>query len=317
MRIIIRILAVVALVVLINRLTNDNAFAVYLDGQFIAYIQIEETRDPDELAYAILDHARRSLENHVNSDVRIFQSQIHLEPTRASSRDHVIRATLITMIRNQLTYERLVSAIYVDGERYAILRTRDEAEQVIEALVDRYRNEYTIEYSFSRNVEIRQIPFHDDILVNSRFEAVSILRQPTRVLIEHVIQPGEDLLVIARMHDTTLEDIHERNVIPDDNNIHHLSILLVESIQPLLLVYTVDQFIDLEIIPPEYEEVENPNLGYGQTVIITQGIPGQRQVEIRRTFINGIQDGEDEIDYNIILLPLPGVLEIGTAVIDR
>ena len=308
------ILAIVALVVFINQLTNDNAFAVYLDGQFIAYITIHETDDQDTLADNLLAHARNSLENQLGSDVRIHQSQIRLEPTRASSRDHITRPNLNVMIRSELTYDLLAAAIYIDGTREALLRTEYDAQQVIDTLVDRYRNDNTVEYFFNREVIIRHIPFNDNLLLNTVAETVSRFRQPIRAVIHHTVQPGESLTRIASIHNTTVNDIIDRNDIADPDNVHPWTRLFVESSVPFLLIYTVDEFIEEIVIPPEYDDQPSNALAYMEVQILTNGTPGRAQREVRRTFENGQPYGEDEIgNEHIIIQPENGVRQVGTA----
>ena len=309
------IVAIIAIIIFIRQLTLDNSLAVYLDNNLIGHIELVADANIGELEADLINNARNTLEGSLNSDVNIMESSIRLEPTRVNSRDIMLRTDLTIEIINRLRYELMAAAIYVDGERHALFRTTHDANQVLETLKERYKNERTVESYFNRVVNIIPVPYSEDLLVNEISETVVRLRQPTRTMTNHTIQPGESLHIIANMHNTSVDQILELNadVITNPDNVQSGTVIRVESNEDFLLVYTVEEFVETVIEPPEYVDTPTSALPEGQIVIVHPGSPSEVQVKIKRTFLNGVQVGEDELsDRNVIIQGSSGARNIGT-----
>jgi len=295
----------------VNRF-NHNAWAVYLDDQFLGYMPINREAEPESVHESAVSH----LSDSIGAEIQVSEEAI-VRTTRArrSSGEFKTTQEMILLISRHFTYQIVGSAIYIDGERIAIMRNVAEAEHVAQEITRQYINENTLEALTSFQEDWQLVRVLADIEdMDSPTDVIQFLERPIAATFEHTVRAGDTQGGLAAEFNIALDRIGYLNNISSDTIIRVGEPIILETIRPRLTVITVDEVYVLEDIPKEEETRYNADKLSDITTIIQDGRDGQQRVVRRYTLVNGIQDGAPEIVSTQVLRPAESrILEIGTA----
>ncbi|MCL2361215.1 MAG: G5 domain-containing protein [Defluviitaleaceae bacterium] len=302
--------AVLFIVLILMSMFRHNAWAVYLDDRFVGYMPINREVE----MYTVHDDAVRHLSNSHGAAVQVNE-ETQVRSVRARRGEIIAASEMTVNLAQRFTYQIEAFAIYLEGERVAILRNQSQVDHVEREIQREFfaSDEQNIVASFEEDWVIRTaLSTLDDL--DDQGEVIQLLSRPVTAVLEHTIRDGDTQGHLALEFGTTIERIGELNNITRDTIIHPGESLLIETTRPRLTVVTMGEVIILEIIPMEVIQEENPDLHISVTNILTEGRNGQRRVVQRITRVNGIQVGEpEEIDSDIVDDPVTQVEEVGTS----
>jgi len=304
------IIAITLIVLIMMSMLRHNAWAVYLDDRFVGYMPINREVE----TYTVHDDAVRHLADSHATTVRVNE-KTQIRTARAPRGEIVAASEMIVTLAQRFTYQIEASAIYLEGERIAILRNRAEVDH-IENEIQReffYPYERDIVASFEEDWVVRTILANLEDL-HDQGEVIQLLSRPSTAVHEHTIRDGDTQGHLAIEFGTTIESIGYLNDITIDTILRPGYPLLIETTRPRLTVRTVGEITEMEPIPMEIEQIENHNMHVlDDPIIITEGRDGQQEVIKRVTRINGIQEGEAEIiSRRTTDEPVTQVQEVGT-----
>ena len=287
-----------------------NAWAVYLDGEFLGHMPINREVEPESIH---LD-AVQQLQDFLGADVIVNEEAV-VRTARAGRRELYATPDMVRRISQSFTYQIMASVIYLDGERVAVLRNGAEAEHVADEIMRRFFNDYTLPgSSFEEDWQVRRIAVEmemDDM--DSPDEVIQLLERPIRDIHNHVIRDGDTQGAIAVEFNTTVNMIGYLNDISSDAILRVGNILQVEITRPRLTVRTVDEVTFIEFIPKEEEIIENPYKLVSLYEVLVAGRDGEVEVRQRITRLNGVQVGApEEISRRELSPAVTRVVEIGT-----
>ncbi len=205
-------------------------------------------------------------------------------------------------------------SIYVDGTKMVTLKSKKEADQVLEMI----KTQYYLEGMDCTSKILNKIETKGEDTAYSGTvsieQAVTILNDVKDSTRGYSVVSGDTLWGIARYHETTVQRLLELN--PGANEVIRVGdVLQVPSPKPVVDVETIikDAVIE-ESIPNAMVEQEDPSLYIGQTVIKSYGEPGWRKVSADIVKINGIEDLSRRVlkEETIITQPVPGYIHVGT-----
>ena len=296
---------------LIN-LFSYNAWAVYLDQEFLGYMPINREIE----TYTIHNDAVQQLIDLLGADVEVNETAT-VRTSRARRREVSPAPDMIRHISQSFTYQVIASVIYVDGDRVAVLRNESDALHVAEEIKRRFINEHTLPdmTTFEEEWRIVRMPTEVDLdEMDSPAEVIQLLERPIRDIHQHIIRSGDTQGALAVEFNTTVDRIGYLNDITADAILRVGDLLLIEISRPRLTVRTVDEITSLEVIPREVEIRENPNLHVSVETEIQEGRDGEVQIRQRITRLNGVQMGAPVIVYNRELIaPVDRIVEVGTS----
>ena len=293
----------------VANLVRHNALAVYLDDAFIGYIAMNRELEASAIQY----YAEAHHSGHVGGAGVIVDQEVIIRPARASSREILGRAELMTQLSSNFTYQIEILAVYVNGRYEVSLRTHTCVDDLANRLRGHWATENTVYQEFVENWEIRpKVIDPEEAELLSPQEAFSILDRTVSAVEPYVVQDGENLSVIALRFATTVNRIAVDNNIPTDRIIRPGDVLQIATRRPLLSVRTIDEFTSNEEIPMETIINENPNQPSAMYNVVTQGRDGEKQVTRRVYRINGVEY-HTEIERYLVLRPaITHVVEVGT-----
>jgi LysM repeat protein len=289
-------------------LTSNNALAVYLDDERIGYVPLNrETRewDPAYIQAQAVNHRAASLDAVIQVNERVS-----LRPVRANRR-YVSNITIIIgQISNSFTYQISATAVYVDGERIAVLRTRGMAEHVAGWFTFTYTNPATIETAID-GWEYKTVLVTDDAL-ESVDTAIERLDRQIEAILEYIVRDGDTKGAIALRHGIPLNRLLSDNNLTADATIRPGDRINIRTTRPFLTVRTTEEVIRTESLPMEIINRDNDQLAVGDIRIIQEGREGERELTVRIYYINGQQISEEIVSARNTVEPETRVVEIGT-----
>ncbi len=206
-------------------------------------------------------------------------------------------------------------AIRVDGEIIAGLRTRLEAEEILEAIrnpyLDREDGVEIIEIYFKENVEVIEEPVSQDLIGESE-EILEYIKRGTKEKKVHVIEKGDYYGKIAEMYGIHVSDLEAANpdVSPRKLQIGQKIDLLVPK--PFITVMTTEKKVYDESIPHDTVYENNSGIYKGEYAIKKRGQDGIRTLEAKIVRANGIEYERIALSEEIVKEPVTQITYKGT-----
>ena len=291
--------------------TNKNALAVYLGDTLVGNIVRVKDLDEAELQREAVD----MLEAQLKGAVVQVNETLSVKPVHSAAKNIKSRSEVLDEATRLFTYQIAAAAIYVNGTEIAVLRTIAEAEEVARQLQMPYlvgNYEDYISISFVEDWEI-VIKNTDEEDLDRTEDALTQLDKRTRGMDDYAIQGGDNLYVIARKFNTTINKICTDNPgYTTDTILRAGSILKIETTKPFLSVKTIEETTRAEVIPFSVKNVDNNEETVSYTNVRQEGTNGEREIASRITRINGQQVTEEEIETRVIREPIDRIVEVGT-----
>ncbi len=206
-------------------------------------------------------------------------------------------------------------AIKVDGEIIAGLRTRLEAEEILEAIRDPYLDREDgvkiLEIYFKEKVEVSEEPVPQDLIGESE-EILEYIRRGTKEKKVHVIEKGDYYGKIAELYGIHVSDLQAANpdVSPRKLQIGQKINLLVPK--PFITVMTTENKVYDESIKHETVYENNSGIYKGEYAIKKRGEDGIRTVEAKIVRANGIEYERIVLSEEIVKEPVTQITYKGT-----
>lgn len=287
-----------------------NAFAVYLDDEFIGHIPYSEDLTSEDFHnYAIL-----SLQASRGGARVLVEQTVTIEPARASSSARSTRNEVFSTLNRRFDYK--IAAIQLNVDVYsALMRTASDVAHVEELFQRHWRNENTVGAEFVDGWEIVVVyACPDETEFDTPETAYWRFDRTTMQMYPYTVARGDNLGSIAVHFGTTVPRIMGDNKLTS-SNIFPGEVLYIYTSRPLLSVRTFDEISIVELIEMSVEERTNPALPQAVTNIIQQGQPGQQVITVRITRENGIERYRETLEAEVIVPPVVHIIEVGTGAV--
>ena len=285
----------VALVVFsVILLRSDNALAVYLNDERIGYLPLNrETREWD--ASYVQEQAIVHRSAMVGPQVTIqVNEQVRLVPVR-TGRGELVNATItevIAQVSGRFTYQIVAQAIYVHGERIALMQSLNLAEHVARHFTAVFQRDDTVETTIDGWALLAVTSDGSDL--DSAEVAISRLDIRVDDILHYIVQPGDSLYGIAYRHNVSANIMMQENGLTVQSVPHPGDIIRIRTTRPFLTVRTLEETTRTEVIPMERVVDYDDELAAGTVNILSEGRDGERSFLVRSTFVNG-----DLLSYEI------------------
>ena len=172
------------------------------------------------------------------------------------------------------------------------------------------------------DADIKEVDFTEDIeviKVETSFnkladpdETVARIREGKEEMRTHIVEVGESYWIIARMYDTTVEELLTANPDQDSQALKPGDEVNLFVPTPLLTVRTVEQVHYTEDTNYETKIETDDSMYKNQKKIITKGEKGKSEIVANVTKLNGIVDEKEIISEKVIVEPVTEVIRQGT-----
>lgn len=292
-------------------LTSDNALAVYLDEQRVGFLPLNrETRewDADYVQAQAVAHREASVAAEI-----VVTEQVHLRRVRANRRylTHATITEVISQVSQGFSYQIVATAIYIDGQRIALLRSQGLADFVEQHFTGAFDTSNTLEASIV-GWELRTLVVPDEGLNTADF-AITYLDRPIETTIPYTVRDGDTKGVIALRNGIPLSRLLEDNNLAPDAIIRPGDIINIRTTRPFVTVRTIEQETRTEVIPKEIDTREDDTMAIGDVRVISEGRDGERNLIVRITRENGTVISEEVISATMTITPETRIVEVGTS----
>jgi murein DD-endopeptidase MepM/ murein hydrolase activator NlpD len=284
-------------------------YVVYVDGEEIGYV----TDDIALLAYVeeleILEAAERGLEVQPRQEVEVVREQ----RKGITENDQQIK----DFLRSTIEFDVYAYMIYVNDRPTLAVEDNEAYERVIDKLKSAY-------ISGKDNTVIQAIVLNDK--VEGRLELVDIeglytVETAAEILLRgtdkreiYLVSRGDSLWSIARDKQMKVSEIQQANpqlngsekIMPGDE----ISLIVSE---PIVSVSVTEDVLIEQRIPFDTKYKDDNTIYKGNTKVLEPGQHGKKEVTVRVTRLNGLEQTREVIKEVIVKEPVTALVARGTA----
>lgn len=204
-------------------------------------------------------------------------------------------------------------SIEIDGTSVALLATEEEAQAVLDNVVDHYRTEGSeiISVAYNESVEIVEVEAVDPELMSVE-DAATMILTGTKEPKVHTVVSGDNFWDIAVKNGMTVEELIASNPDKDPDRLKIGSTLNLYELKPFVHVSLTERVATTERIDYDIAYEETNTLYKGEIKVKTAGVYGQRQVTKEIVKENGVVVSTTEIASAVISEPSTQVNLKGT-----
>ncbi|MCK5130207.1 MAG: M23 family metallopeptidase [Clostridiales bacterium] len=299
-RIITIVAVLVALIIAGSVLIPMTAKAEYSTGYevFLCGKSVGVVDNPTEVDAHLAD-MRQLLAEAYNMDVT-DQIEIEYKEIQTSAK-HICPAEVFTsFIEDNIEVKVIATTIYVNDWPAAVVKTREEADWVLDMALAPYRieEEGTLftDINFVEDVRVEEGPADYQSIIDQDTALENLTIGPGVELKWHQVVTGDALARIAKHEGIKVSDIRIANPhLTDSDKIYPGDKLLVVVPKNSLSI-RFKQVIDrVQEVPFETEYIKDDTMYTTEKKVLHEGVSGLSRVKAEITFVNGI-----EVDYHPI-----------------
>lgn len=303
-------------VLLYSHLTNliklneiaTRSFEVYFDGNYVGNIRDMESFEE------VLGDFRDTLQEENHAEVAISNTveyiATHVEDGEISTHDEIV-----ANIASKIEYNILAYGIKVDGEILGELISEEEAEGILEAIKEPYRemmeDSEILELDFAQDVEIvqKEVSKYE---IDDAEGLLKYLQKGTTEEKTYVVEQGDNFWTISSKYNMSVDELISANPTVDSELIHPGDELSLIVPKPYIGIRTVEVATFEEKIPYETEYEKVSWLYNDEYSTKKSGKYGLMEVEAKIIKENGIEVAREVIEEDIISEPVTKIVYQGT-----
>ena len=271
-------------------------------------------RDKEEVLAMIKD-IEKSLSNTYGIDV-VIDKHLEFKDTHAKDDELIAKDKLRNKIKSKLTFLVGGYALIVDGKEVGVLRTKEDAEEVINKYKDPFvklhkDNENIKEVNILEKVEIvkKEVPLSS---IKKQDEILNKIEKGTDEIKTHVVEVGESFWTIAKIYNMSVDDLIKANPDKDPEKVFPGDSVNLLVPKPLLTIATVEEVKYTEDIDYGVKVEFSSSMYKNQKKVKVKGTSGKNEILARVTKHNGIEVERQIIAENVVSKPIDQVLVKGT-----
>lgn len=227
-------------------------------------------------------------------------------------------AVLKAAIRQSLDVKVDAYAILINGEVICHVRSKIEADKVLEAIqkpfIERIAREdnhelYNIALQEDITFRVERIMHAQLVDVDQAVHIITVGEETPRV---YEVQKGDSLWSIARAHGVRMEDIEAANPDMESTTLKIGQKLNIMTIKSLVTVVTKVKFTYTEAVPFKSETKDDNTLFVGDSKVVQQGRNGEKEIEVYIHKENGREVRREKIGEQILKEPVAQITARGT-----
>lgn len=288
--------------VLVLVVVTQARYAVILDGQVVAVASSRQA------AHNLVEGHLADLEKEYGVPVTV-PGEIKYRPTWkfwVETGDEQAREKLADML--QCNFQ--ATGIYVDGRQVAVVKNESMANQVLDQLLNTYKQGGACKTSFKQNVTKKtvEVAGHELLAPEEALELIRFGGQKARV---YEIKDGDTLWDMATAMQVPVEELLSANPDLDPDCMQIGQIISVSRTCPLVDVISTYETTQQEEIPFKVQEKKDSNLYLGESKLVQKGKSGKREVTYAITLENGVEVQKKIVQQKIISEPQNQVVARG------
>lgn len=286
---------------------SKNSVQVFVDGTSVGYVKGSAKKITAEDLESTLTS---QLSQQIGTDVRINE-EITAKAAHSSKKNMVTTDSIISKLKENVTYKVKAAIITVDGEEIGVLGSVSEAEEFFRSFAAQYTDEESnlSEWEFTRDVKATESYVDQDRIVTS--DVIRAKLTETRLEpVSYFVQSGDTLYSVATKLGTTYKQMMADNPeLPATLYVgQELNILLPV---PYVSVRTIEEIVETEVIPKGLDQQVDDSKSSDYKKIVQQGSDGERKKITQITKVNGVFESEEVVSDSITVQPVDDIIVVG------
>lgn len=222
-------------------------------------------------------------------------------------------------VLRRLTYMQDLTAkgygIYIDGTRVGIMSKEEEADRVLNRILNNYLSQSeATEYesvTFAEKIEIKEIDTKLGRMENVDDVVDKILTGGRRTDV-HIVEAGETFAIVAEKHGITQSQLRESNPDVDVTQLEVGASLYLSKDVSMVKVQTVEVTTYIEYLPYITTYEDDSSLWKGEKTTKVTGVDGQREITAKIVRNNGKEVAKMVLEENMLSEPITALILVGT-----
>ncbi len=302
------IVSIIALVILVLWYQNAVlAFDVIIDGKTVAQV-----KDKEAFVRALAEYKKQVSEQSgypVEELQKIELREAKLDKRRFEK--NVNKVVIKEVALGTPGYRFLV-----DGKPLFAVRDRDKLEEIL----DEYKKQYLT--AVDKRATIKSIDFKQEVRIEKtlvqpaefwQFDRVKALiyeKEREARIVE--VEKGDNLWLIARRYNMTVEELEMLNPDIDPEKIFPGDKLVVKPFDPRFDVVVTLENTVVEPVPFDTEYRKDDALYRRQKIVVKPGVEGKQKVTYDIALLNGVESSIKVIDKEVLEEPVTRIVRTGT-----
>ena len=284
---------------------------VYTTGYVVAVdgVTVGTVKDQDSFS-TIMDHVEERATNILGYDYQ-FTGNVTFERALVKKNQLSTVSSFETYLFDQVGEVMKSYVLSVNGTNIGASEDRGVLSGVLEEIKSQYEKDTTVSAEFVEPVTIAY-EYTATALEQDADSIRSALTANTTGDTSYTVVSGDTYSTIAYQHNMSLSELMALNPQASLDRLMVGDVLTVSKEVPLLSVRTVDTVTYTESIACPVEQREDSSLYKGQTKVISQGVPGTKQVTADVTSINGVEQSRTVTSTVTLQEPTSKIVAVGT-----
>lgn len=287
---------------------SAKSFTIFVDGQEIGTVRERETID------IAIKKIKGDYRNKYGTD-SVVTSSIEVIDTNANDSELISNVKLNSVLKSKLDIKAQGYSISVNGQSIGVLKTKAEADELINDVknyfTEKYEQDQIISANFNEDISIEPVTIElseiDD--KNKLFEYILI---GTDEKIVYTVESGDTYWDIAIKHNMTVDDLMAANPEANENRLMPGDELSLIVPKPFINVNIERTLVAEEKIKYESETEKVSYMYTDEKKIKKAGVYGKANVEYIITEQNGVEIGRKEVSREVISQPQTEIVLVGT-----
>ncbi|MFZ5646849.1 MAG: peptidoglycan DD-metalloendopeptidase family protein [Bacillota bacterium] len=283
--------------------TGNMAWGVYSGDRLIA--SVSNPAEAKEIIDQLSDESN-------DADVTAALRKLYLKKA-GHTNDVLTGGELRVALRDTITSRVKGTEVVVNGKPLIAMRSRAEADQLLNALKDAYA------VPGGKTVFVEDIKLNDTMVekikVVSIEKALDIVKNGARKKATYQVKDGDTLWGIASRLGVPVDKLIAANPHISPDRLGLGDVISLEQVEPLINVETVVAKDVTEQYSAPVEEKKDSSLYLGERRVLAQGRTGKREVTYQITTRNGLETDRKVVKETVLEEAQPKVVATGTRVL--
>lgn len=289
---------------------NSKAYDVYIGNSKIGVVKDQKKVEK------VMNEIETNLSKQYGLEVSVDQNMRFVE-TNLSDDSLTLESQLKEKIKSNLSFNVFAYAINVNGKDLGAVKTKENAENIINEIKKPY-----IEESKKEDSKIENIAIAEDVKIIKKKVSIKDIKKPDELMVflqkgtteekTHIVEEGENYWTIAHDYNLTVEELEEANPDKDHELIHPGDEISLVVPKPYLTVETTETTTFSEDIDYEVEYEYSASMYEDQTSVKRSGKEGKKEVVAKVKKQNGIEVAKEIIKESIVSSPVSKIVIKGT-----
>lgn len=295
--------------VMVATYTKTVAYDIHIGQESLGLVRKEASLNK------VLDDLKNELKTTYDMEV-VLEDDLELKRVNVLNDKITNEDKLKDNIKNKISFLVKGYTLEIDGQLVGALKTKAEMEDVINSIKEPYEEEA------EKSGELKEVKLLEKVVVEKqdiplykmtdKEHLINAVKEGGTDIQTHTVEVGETLWTIAKIYDTTMDELIEANQDrnPDDLQIGD-EIKLIKS-KPLLTVATVSDITYDENIKFESEVELNDSMYNNEKTVKVQGKEGKARIVAKEVKHNGKLISKDIVKEEVIEEPVRELVVKGT-----